>query len=191
MRRNNFGWWFYSSFRCTKRQKRWEPHEKSLQKVKYIVDSLDLTDIWRFLNADTKRFTWRWRNPEIPCRLDVFLISASLDCKTVRIFAYSSKREQTTSRADIVPGFKVKHSLITLHLTNNINTRGPGFWKLNTSLLSDGEYIILIKKTIKEEANEYKNNNEVDATLLRDTMKMKIRSTRKKGTLKWNPRKLV
>ena len=32
-------------------------HEKSLQKVKYIIDSLDLTDIWLFLNADTKRFT--------------------------------------------------------------------------------------------------------------------------------------
>ena len=24
--------------------------------LKYIVDSLDLTDIWRFLNADTKIF---------------------------------------------------------------------------------------------------------------------------------------
>ena len=35
----------------------------------------------------------------------------------------------------------------------------------------------LIKKTIKEVANEYKNNNEVDATLLWDTMKMKIRSS--------------
>ena len=46
------------------RQKRWE-HEKSLQKMKYIVVSLDLTDIWRFLNADTKTFTWRRRNPEI------------------------------------------------------------------------------------------------------------------------------
>ena len=32
-------------------------HENSLQKVKYIIDSLDLTDIWLFLNADTKRFT--------------------------------------------------------------------------------------------------------------------------------------
>ena len=46
------------------RQKRWE-HEKSWQKMKYIVVSLDLTDIWRFLNADTKTFTWRRRNPEI------------------------------------------------------------------------------------------------------------------------------
>ena len=53
-------------------------HEKSLQKVKYIVDSLDLTDISRFLNADTKTFSWRRRNPEIQCRLDFFLISTSL-----------------------------------------------------------------------------------------------------------------
>ena len=75
-------------------------------------------------------------------------------------------------------GFKTDHSLITLHLTNNTNPREPGFWKLNTSeLLSDEEYIGLIKKTIKEVANEYKNNNEMDATLLWDTMKMKIRSS--------------
>ena len=39
--------------------------EKSLQKVKYIIDSLDLTDIWLFLNADTKRFTRKTRNPEV------------------------------------------------------------------------------------------------------------------------------
>ena len=60
---------------------------------------------------------------------------------------------------------------------NNSNPRGPGFWKLNASLLADEEYIDLIKKTINEVAKEYENNNEVDATLLWDTMKMKIRSS--------------
>ena len=34
---------------------------------------------------------------------------------------------------------------------------------MNTSFLSDEEYTDLIKKTIKEVVNEYKNNNEVDA----------------------------
>ena len=48
---------------------------------------------------------------------------------------------------------------------------------MNTSFLSDEEHIDLIKKTIKEVANEYKNNNEVEATLLWDTMKMKIPSS--------------
>ena len=60
---------------------------------------------------------------------------------------------------------------------NNSNPRGPGFWKLNASLLADAEYIELIRKTINEVAKEYQNNNEVDAILLWDTMKLKVRSS--------------
>lgn len=41
----------------------------------------------------------------------------------------------------------------------------------------EDEYIILVKKTIKEFAKEFENNDEVDAPLLWDTMKMHIRST--------------
>ena len=115
------------------------------------------------LNPDARHFTWRRSCPEIKCRLDFFLISSSL------IPAVTS--------ADILTGFKSDHSLITLTLMNNSNPRGPGLWKLNASLLADEEYIDLIKKTINEVAKEYENNNEVDATLLWDTMKMKIRSS--------------
>ena len=80
------------------------------------------------------------------------------------------------TKADNLPGYKTDHSLITLHLANNTNPRGPGFWKLNTSFLSDSEQINLIKTTIAEVANEYQNNTEVVAVLLWDTMKMQIRS---------------
>ena len=134
-----------------------------MKKAKYIIDSLDLVDIWRMLNPDARHFTWRRSCPEIKCRLDFFLISSSL------IPAVTS--------ANVLTGFKSDHSLITLTLMNNSNPRGPGFWKLNASLLADEEYIDLIKKTINEVAKEYENNNEVDATLLWDTMKMKIRSS--------------
>ena len=47
-------------------------HEKCLEKVKYIMDSLDRIDIWRVLNSDAKRFPWRRRKPDIQCRLDCF-----------------------------------------------------------------------------------------------------------------------
>ena len=47
---------------------------------------------------------------------------------------------------------------------------------MNTSPLSDNEYINLIKTTITEVANDYQNKTEVDAMLLRDTMKMQTRS---------------
>ena len=82
------------------------------------------------------------------------------------------------TNADILhAGYKTDHSLISIHLANNANPRGPGFWKLNTSFLLDEE-------------NEYANNNEIDATLLWDTMKMQISSSslnyarRKKAKMK-------
>ena len=138
-------------------------HKNSLKEVQNIANSLDLIDIWRVFNSDAKRFTWRRKNPEIHCRLDFFLTSASLS--------------PAVTKADILAGYKTDHSLITLHLTNNNNPRGPGFWKLNTSFLSDSEYVNVIKKTIAEVANEYNNNNEVDPVLLWDTIKMRIRSS--------------
>ena len=89
----------------------------------------------------------------------------------------SSSLTIAITNADILPGYKTDHSLITIHLASNSNPRGPGFWKLNTSFLLDSEYIELIKKTIDEVAEEYRNNDDVDAVLLWDTMKMQIRSS--------------
>ena len=109
-------------------------HKNSLKEVLYTVNLLDLVDIWHILNPDAKRFTWRRRKPDIHCRLDFFLTSSSLST--------------TITKADILPGFKTDHSLITLHLTNNTNHRGPGFWKLNTSFLLESEYVNLIKKQL-------------------------------------------
>ena len=71
---------------------------------------------------------------------------------------------------------KIDHSLITIHLASNNKPRGPGFWS---------EFIELIKKTIDEVAIENRNNDDVDAVLLLDTMMMQIRSSsireKKKG----------
>ena len=138
-------------------------HSNSLKEVQNMENLLDLIDVWRVFNPDTKRFTWRRTKPEIHSRLDFFLVSASLT--------------PTIRNADILPGYKTDHSLITIHLANNNNPRGPGFWKLNTSFLLDDEYVDLVKKTIDNVANEYRNNVEVDAVLLWDTMKMQIRSS--------------
>ena len=98
----------------------------------------------------------------------------------------SSSLTTAITNADILPGYKTDHSLIIIHLARNSNPRGPRFWKLNTSFLLDSEYIESIKKTIDEVAKEYRNNDDVDAVLLWDTMKMHIRSSslkyaRKKG----------
>ena len=126
-------------------------HFKSLEEIKMLKENMDLTDIWRDLHPSTQRFTWRRNKPEIHCRLDFFLISSSLSTDALE--------------ADILPGFKTDHSLITLSLATKTNPRGPGFWKLNSHFLKDLEYINLIKETINEVSNDYKEDETVDAIL--------------------------
>ena len=55
------------------------------------------------------------------------------------------------------------------------NPRGPGFWKLNTSLLTEVEYINRIKAAVNEVEEEYKDDNNVNDCLLWEMIKMKTR----------------
>ena len=77
--------------------------------------------------------------------------------------------------ADILPGFKTDHSLITLNISLQSNPRGRGFWKLNTSLLTDTDYIDMIKLTIEQTKEEYRNDSSVNPSLLWETIKVKAR----------------
>ena len=76
------------------------------------------------------------------------------------------------SDTDIKPGYKTDHSKINLSLITEINERGRGFWKLNCSLLSDKEYVELIKHTITDTVNI---NVEANPSLIWDTVKAQIR----------------
>ena len=48
-------------------------HTKAVQVIKDHMAELDLVDVWRLLNPDGRRYTWRRQKPEIQCRLDFFL----------------------------------------------------------------------------------------------------------------------
>ena len=136
-------------------------HQNSVKIIHEFSEKLDLVDVWRVLHPDTSGFTWRQHRPRIQCRLDFFLVSQS----TVNI----------TTLTDIVPGYKTDHSMITLRLSLHSNPRGPGFWKLNTSFLTELEYINQIKTTIQETYDEYKNDESVNPSLLWEMIKLKVR----------------
>ena len=136
-------------------------HKNSLKEVKGICETWDVLDIWRILNQEEERFTWRRKKPDIQCRLDFFLISQSLISKI--------------NTSDIVPGYKTDHSMITMAIVTNSNPRGPGFWKLNTSFLSEDNYVTKIQNTIQDTKSEYANNPSVSPALLWEMIKLKIR----------------
>ena len=116
-------------------------HKKSREVIADFVENLDLIDAWRVLNPEISRFTWRQKKPEVHCRLDFFLENQTTFCNTVS--------------ADIVPGYKTDHSMITLQISLHSNNRGRGFWKLNTSFLKDTEYVNRIKSIVKQTKDEY------------------------------------
>ena len=59
------------------------------------------------------------------------------------------------TRADISTGFKTDLSLVTIKIALHSNTRGPGVWKLNSSLFREIEYKNQIRQII--EINNWNN----------------------------------
>ena len=103
-----------------------------------LLEHLNLIDIWRLQNPDSKRYTRRekTRNGLVPSRIDYFLVS----CQLEYMITYS----------DIIPSIKSDHSLLKIAwLQQDEKRSGRGIWKLNISLLQNSQYVNLIKKTIK------------------------------------------
>ena len=79
------------------------------------------------------------------------------------------------TNSDILTGFKTDHSLVTIKLALHSNPIGSGFWKLNTSLLEEDEFVKQIKKkTIKAVQEEYQEDNTVNAALTWEMIKLKV-----------------
>ena len=66
--------------------------------VENMISELNLTDIWRENNPESRRYTWRRPTPLKQSRLDFFLLSDYL------IWNYED--------SDILPGYRSDHSLI-------------------------------------------------------------------------------
>ena len=89
-----------------------------------------------------------------------------------------------TISADILPGYKTDHSMITLQISLHSNNRGWGFWKLNTCFLND-MHVNRIKLIRNQTKAEYVQDDTVNPNLLWEMVKMKVREeSLKYGTSK-------
>ena len=110
--------------------------------VQEMSTELDLCDIWRELNPEYLRYTWRRPNPLQQSRLDFFLISESI--------------VGLVKNTDIRYGYRTDHSLVTLELqTNEEKHKRTSTWKMNASLLKDTTYVDQINKLIDDVICEY------------------------------------
>ena len=101
----------------------------------------DLIDIFRELHPTDRKYSWKqWGNKKFS-RLDYFLISNSL--------------LPFVHKVDILTACFSDHSPIVLEIDFSKFKRGRGFWKMNNSLLSDVNYVKIIKNTIKRVTAQY------------------------------------
>ena len=152
-----------------KRNGRTETHKSRRKQIKDIMESFNLIDIWREMHPNTKEYTWHSSHkPPIFSRLDCFLISENL------------KNLIVTCKHNI--SYKSDHSPVCLNIDVINLTRGPGYFKLNNSLLLDTEYQETIKKSINEIAliNEGSNPN---------TLWELIKGTVRNETIKYETKK--
>ena len=103
------------------------------------MESFDLNDIWRLLNNNTMQFALHSsRKPYIFSRLDYFLVSSSI--------------VNSVCDCTIIPGFKSDHSIVTMNIHLTSEQRGPGYFKINNSLLLQDNYQEKIRNAIRETA---------------------------------------
>ncbi|KAL9963192.1 hypothetical protein ACROYT_G032369 [Oculina patagonica] len=134
--------------------------KESCKNIENFCSSYDLIDIWRIRNPDIKRFTWRQKNPVVQRRLDFWLITSSL--------------QEEVENVDIIPAIRSDHLAISIHINGIEETeRGPSFWKFNSSLLEDEDYIKVITDKYGSWLEEGKDIQ--DPRVLWDFVKYKIR----------------
>ena len=107
-------------------------HPRCYDALETLKDDFDLVDVWRERNPSKLQFTWRSKLSR--SRLDYFLVSRNI-CNYVE-------------DCNIHYGHRSDHSAISLIVIKKVPKRGPGFWKMNTSLLSQEYNREQIRKVI-------------------------------------------
>ena len=135
------------------------PHTKqSIENFKKFALNLDLKDAWRMGNPRRKEYTWSRPTPFVARRLDYILVGDNL--------VSSFKESSITSL-----GFS-DHRACSVVFEFLEVPRGPSFYRLNTSLLSNVAYFNMMAKAIQSMEYQF---NDLDPHLKWEMMKVSIK----------------
>ena len=99
-----------------------------------LCNNFSLVDPWRINNPTTSKYTWLQGVSNKQSRLDYFLCNDEL--------------LSITNNFSINPKYRSDHAPISCSLVIDNETRGPGTWKFNNSLLKEKTFTTMIKKEI-------------------------------------------
>ena len=106
-------------------------NNKALQEVENIMDHYLLKDIWRIRYKEKREYSWfkkdRTTGERKASRIDLALVSGGLD--------------QYIEHTQYLSSIETDHRALYMLVDVSQVQRGRGFWKLNTSYLSNRKYV--------------------------------------------------
>ena len=123
---------------------KWNETE-SAKAINGLLEEQDWVDIWRLDHPEIFHYSWKKKAPLIMSRLDYFLIPKYL------VNFVNSCELESNSLSD--------HRLVNLEISWSEVIRGRGFWKMNTLVLIQKDYVEEINKIIDMAHFQYDDLN--------------------------------
>ena len=101
-------------------------HEREVTTLKEMLAKLDIHDVWRTNHPDRKEYTWSKPTPFTARIIDYIF------CDTTSLTKITNSSIEGFSHSD--------HKLVKVQINMNSFRRGPGYWKFNSSLLSEADF---------------------------------------------------
>ena len=140
-----------------------------------LCASLGVVDQWRARHPTDRRFTWTNAASTQAARLDLFLTPVEAD-------AVVDLSEPYLSGLD--------HRAVVVRLNEPAEVRrGPGYWMLNVSLLSDDDYVALVQSHLAEAVQEIRAGVYPDLRTGWDALKARVRAVSRRYAKQLEARK--
>ena len=110
------------------------PNSKSREIINCFLEDMDWVDTWRTFHREEFQYTWKRRHPLIFSRLDYILAPLG----SHNIF----------NSCEILPSIISDHCPVVLKINVGNNMKGPGYWKLNSRILTNLDVVEDINKVL-------------------------------------------
>ena len=137
--------------------------DKSIASFNNLLTKCKLIDLWQSQHGDSPGYTYFDKKNQSYSRLDYILVPEHFCCKLNEISICDPVKQTQV----------IDHSAIQVSFSLNTDKRGPGYWKINNSILSDEEYKNGVCKIIKDTKEVYKDL--ASHQLLWEIMKVNIK----------------
>ena len=134
-------------------------HTRSRQMLSEICDRMYLIDVWRVRNPHVQFYSWMRTRPYYTAsRLDFALISQGLS--------------SSCGNCMYIPGIQTDHTAFFININILDQKRGKGYWKFNSSLLTDRDFITAMNIEIDKKLSEASNLSSTEKwTFLEDQLR--------------------